>query len=297
MPTIIDCITDLKGQVYDYTKVFSRESTPNYDLTFSMSEDNRELVKATLDNGDKVAVVFNTGNKRTGKFPSQFMGYPVISGDNDDNRFLDRKRSKIEGGLVVGLRAKGDALFDRSGFVIHAGDDDILSSEQDMLYSPFTKKDYIRRHPMKQQIKRSLSFSKDNILQSVANFIDSNKSLLSKDNANPKTEKSYKNGYFTSILHLAPAKESRIVNLCPFASIGCASACLHTAGSIQYLTNKVIGRIIKTWVWKMERDWFLSKLVKELELAANRAKKQSLKFAFRPNGTSDILWERVDFNF
>ncbi len=44
--------------------------------------------------------------------PQSLWGYPVINGDAHDARFLDTA------GAVVGLKAKGSAKSDRSGFVI-----------------------------------------------------------------------------------------------------------------------------------------------------------------------------------
>ena len=53
------------------------------------------------------AVVFN------GALPSMFKGLKVIDGDKTDMRFLDEPNS------VVGLKAKGKARQDKSGFVIN----------------------------------------------------------------------------------------------------------------------------------------------------------------------------------
>jgi hypothetical protein len=53
-----------------------------------------------------VAVVFRN------KLPEAWKGFPVVSGDESDLRFLDPK------GHVVGLIAKGKAKQDRSGFVV-----------------------------------------------------------------------------------------------------------------------------------------------------------------------------------
>ena len=46
------------------------------------------------------------------KLPETFLGLPAIDGDKDDFGFLDSKA------VVVGLKAKGDAKKDTSGFVI-----------------------------------------------------------------------------------------------------------------------------------------------------------------------------------
>jgi len=54
------------------------------------------------------------------------------------------------------------------------------------------------------------------------------KNLLSKGDSNAKTAKNERS---TLILYLSPAKQnSKGVNLCPKASLGCLFACLYTAG-------------------------------------------------------------------
>ena len=99
-------------QFYDYTKIPTRNisNIPNYQLTWSYSEANlkyADFFREALDKGMNVAVVFNHD------LPKQFKGVPVIDGDLHDLRFLDQTNS------VVGLRAKGSAKKDDSGFVIN----------------------------------------------------------------------------------------------------------------------------------------------------------------------------------
>lgn len=97
-------------QFYDYTKIPGRpawEHFPsNYHLTFSRSEANDATVEAELAAGRNVAAVF------TGGLPATWNGRPVVDGDLTDLRFLDPD------GCVVGLKAKGDARRDESGFVL-----------------------------------------------------------------------------------------------------------------------------------------------------------------------------------
>lgn len=93
-------------QFYDYTKRVKRDPPPNYHLTFSLSEDNDDEAKEALKRGMNVAVVF-----RSPDFPSEFWGHKVIDGDETDLRFIDPD------GVIVGLKAKGDAKSDTSGFV------------------------------------------------------------------------------------------------------------------------------------------------------------------------------------
>lgn len=95
-------------QFYDYTKIsarFKMRLPENYDLTFSLHEANKSQALEVLKNGGRVAIVFRN------EIPEVFWDYPVIDGDKTDLRFLDPK------GCIVGLKAKGDAKRDTSGFV------------------------------------------------------------------------------------------------------------------------------------------------------------------------------------
>ena len=101
-------------QWYDYTKVLNRltkEIPSNYHLTFSQNEANGFEVMTALNSGFNAAVVFNT--KKGDPLPESWNGYPVFDGDDTDARFLDPR-----GGYVIGLRAKGKAKKDTSGFVV-----------------------------------------------------------------------------------------------------------------------------------------------------------------------------------
>jgi hypothetical protein len=97
-------------QFYDYTKNpfrLLKDMPDNYHLTFSRSESNQAHVDMVLTGTNvNVAIVFN------GDMPSEYLGRKVIDGDKHDLRFLDDKN------CIVGLKAKGDAKKDNSGFVI-----------------------------------------------------------------------------------------------------------------------------------------------------------------------------------
>lgn len=84
-------------QFYDYTKVFNRlgltKKYSNYDLTFSYNGFNWKQCKTALDNGNRVAVVFD-------KIPEYYNGYKVVDGDKYDARYLDDKN------CIVGLKFK-----------------------------------------------------------------------------------------------------------------------------------------------------------------------------------------------
>ena len=96
-------------QFYDYTKIPTRKVShiKNYHLTWSYSEANDKYAKLFDSVPYNKAVVFN------GPLPSMFKGLKVIDGDKTDMRFLDRSNR------VIGLKAKGKAKKDTSGFVIN----------------------------------------------------------------------------------------------------------------------------------------------------------------------------------
>ena len=96
---------------YDYTKIPARaikwaegRMPSNYHVTFSASEDNESACRMVSMAGGNVAVVFD-------QIPGDWYGRKVVNGDETDLRFLD------PAGVVVGLKAKGEAKHDKSGFV------------------------------------------------------------------------------------------------------------------------------------------------------------------------------------
>ena len=94
-------------QFYDYTKVLGRKvkGIENYFLIFSKADGNDSDVAEAIMQGMNVAAVFDA-------VPADYMGRPVINADEHDLRFLDAK------GVIAGLKAKGRAKKDYSGFVI-----------------------------------------------------------------------------------------------------------------------------------------------------------------------------------
>lgn len=89
-------------QFYDYTKVLGRKVShlKNYHLTFSRAESNDADVAKALAAGMNVAAVYD-------EIPAG-----MFSADETDLRFLDPKVG------MIGLKAKGRAKKDYSGFVI-----------------------------------------------------------------------------------------------------------------------------------------------------------------------------------
>lgn len=103
-------------QFYDYTKLTNRRGIPaNYHLTYSLAEGakNWKGHLAALEDGLGVAVVLRgCGDSAHPKpFPATWNGRALVDGDESDLRFLDPPS------VYVGLRAKGRAKHDSSGFV------------------------------------------------------------------------------------------------------------------------------------------------------------------------------------
>lgn len=84
-------------QFYDYSKVYNRvkltKKHGNYDLTYSYSGTNAPQCMNALQEGVRVAVVFE-------ELPATFWGYPVIDGDAYDMRYID------DPSVIVGLKYK-----------------------------------------------------------------------------------------------------------------------------------------------------------------------------------------------
>ena len=93
---------------YDYTKHPNRKIShiKDYSLTWSYSEANKKYSNYFDTVPNNSAVVFRD------KLPETFKGKKVINGDLTDLRFLDPVN------VIVGLKAKGKAKKDYSGFVI-----------------------------------------------------------------------------------------------------------------------------------------------------------------------------------
>lgn len=103
---------------YDYTKIPGKAiKYANYDkytVTFSRDETNAEYLPQLLKLGVNISVVFS------GELPETYLGYPVIDGDKSDIIMLYNKAA------IIGLRAKGDAKKDTTGFVVHAKEKETL---------------------------------------------------------------------------------------------------------------------------------------------------------------------------
>lgn len=94
---------------YDYTAILGKIKkyiNTNYSLTLSRKEDNENEILEALKLGGNVAAVFRDD------LPTTYKGYTVVNGDSSDLEMIYNKN------VILGLKAKGDAKKDKSGFVI-----------------------------------------------------------------------------------------------------------------------------------------------------------------------------------
>jgi hypothetical protein len=94
---------------YDYSKTIHKairyKSHPNYTVTFSRAEDNAVQTALAIKHGINVAAVFN-------ELPKVWHGVEVVDGDKSDLQMLKYN------GVILGLKAKGAARKDTTGFTI-----------------------------------------------------------------------------------------------------------------------------------------------------------------------------------
>ena len=121
------------------------------------------------------------------------------------------------------------------------------------------------------------------------------KNLLS-ISADSKTVKGEKIGYLTGILYLAPANVTKY-NTCSMAKLAqCDKACLYSAGRGAF-NNVQQSRIDKTLYFFESREEFMLTLAKNITSLIKKAHKKGLKPLVRLNGTSDIRWETIPFEY
>jgi len=106
----VDLLAYDKVYFYDYTKSLARairyKNYRNYTLTFSKSESNLNEVNQALKLGINIAAVFKND------LPKKYKGKKVVDGDLNDLQMIEFKN------VILGLKAKGDAKKDTTGFVI-----------------------------------------------------------------------------------------------------------------------------------------------------------------------------------
>lgn len=111
--------------------------------------------------------------------------------------------------------------------------------------------------------------------------------------ADSKTTKGDARGYMTGILYLSPSNLFTSVNLCPFASEACRSACLFSAGRGRFY-SVTRARVIKTIAFLSDPERFIFTVRNSIDKLIKKAKKANKIPVVRLNGTSDIDWTRYN---
>lgn len=115
--------------------------------------------------------------------------------------------------------------------------------------------------------------------------------------ADAKTIKGQKIGYLTGILYLAPSNIAGRDTVCPSAKLaGCEEACLYSAGRGAF-SNVQKARIAKTIRFFDDQENFMLDLVYSIESLIKKAAKLNLTPLVRLNGTSDIAYENLKFEY
>ena len=118
------------------------------------------------------------------------------------------------------------------------------------------------------------------------------RNVLSVD-ADAKTSKGVQKGYLTGILYLSPSNLFTSVNLCPFASDACRSACLFSAGRGKFYST-TRARVIKTVAFLSDSLRFMGAIIRSIYSLIKKAKRLNLIPTVRLNGTSDIDWTKFN---
>ena len=113
---------------------------------------------------------------------------------------------------------------------------------------------------------------------------------------NAKTVKGDGSEYMTAIKYMQPYKtvyQGKVHNLCAMADkAGCAEPCLRWAGRGQ-MNVVQRGRERKTMFYLSDRVGFMDALINDLTIFSRRCIKKGIQPCCRPNGTSDIQYEKT----
>lgn len=118
--------------------------------------------------------------------------------------------------------------------------------------------------------------------------------LLTQEIASPKLAKHEASNYYTAILYLAGAGDTR---LCPAATDGCRAVCLVTEAGRGSFDNVRQARQARTNMLFDRRDEFLNILRADIKSVIRKAKKLGKTPAVRLNGGSDLDWTDIYLEF
>ena len=116
-----------------------------------------------------------------------------------------------------------------------------------------------------------------------------------------KAIKADKYGWLNAINYMAPHDTAGVGNLCPDASEGCKALCLGMySGQAAMVTDLENGtnavresRIAKSQYFMDERQAFMAEMAGHVRAMIRKADRENKKLAVRPNGSTDIAFERI----
>jgi hypothetical protein len=116
-----------------------------------------------------------------------------------------------------------------------------------------------------------------------------------------KAIKADKYGWLNAINYMAPHDTAGVGNLCPNASEGCKALCLGLysgqaamVSDLENGTNVVReSRIAKAQFFMNERQAFMAEMADHIRAMIRKADRENKKLAVRPNGSTDIAFERI----
>ena len=116
-----------------------------------------------------------------------------------------------------------------------------------------------------------------------------------------KAIKADKYGWLNAINYMAPHDTAGVGNLCPNASEGCKALCLGMySGQAAMVTDLENGtnvvresRIAKSQYFMDERQAFMAEMADHVRAMIRKADRENKKLAVRPNGSTDIAFERI----
>jgi hypothetical protein len=114
--------------------------------------------------------------------------------------------------------------------------------------------------------------------------------LLTQEIASPKLAKHAASNYYTAILYLAGAGDTR---LCPAATAGCRAVCLVTEAGRGTFDNVKQARQGRTNLLFNNRELFLNMLRSDIKAVIRKARKLGKTPAVRLNGGSDLDWAEL----
>ena len=118
--------------------------------------------------------------------------------------------------------------------------------------------------------------------------------LLTAEIASPKLAKHEASNYYTAILYLAGAGDTR---LCPASTEGCRAVCLVTEAGRGTFDNVKQARQARTNLLFDKRDEFLTILRADIKSVIRKATKLGKTPAIRLNGGSDLDWSEIYAEF